>query len=106
MTQVTTKEAINNILSNYNLRLIDLSTLFHIPYRTLQNWSGGISEAPTYVIDMIDTLLLVHRDLTAIKRDREILEAQLDITCEKLEKAQDLLHDKRFSEAIEIIDNI
>lgn len=75
-----------------NLSLIDVSSRFNIPYRTVQNWCYDISTPPEYVIQHMTAIL---------DNDLEIKHIH-----ERLELAQDLIHDNRISEAIEVIDNI
>lgn len=94
------------IMDMYDLTLKDISDELNIPYRSLQNWKYGASACPVYVIELISMyysnkylILSLSEKIKQDSRERAIIES-------KIEKAQDLLHDKRFSEAIEIIDNI
>lgn len=94
------------IMDMYDLTLKDISTELNIPYRSLQNWKYGASACPVYVIELISIyysnkylILSLSEKIKNDDREKAIIE-------DKIEKAQDLLHDKRFSEAIEIIDNI
>lgn len=94
------------IMTMYDLTLKDISDELNIPYRSLQNWKYGASACPVYVIELISMyysnkylILSLNEKIKQDSRERAIIES-------KIEKAQDLLHDKRFSEAIEIIDNI
>lgn len=94
------------IMAMYDLTLKDISDELNIPYRSLQNWKYGASACPVYVIELIsmyysNKYLILSLSEKIKQDDRERV-----ITMCKIEKAQDLLHDKRFSEAIEIIDNI
>lgn len=94
------------IMAMYDLTLKDISDELNIPYRSLQNWKYGASACPVYVIELISMyysnkylILSLNEKIKQDSRERAITES-------KIEKVQDLLHDKRFSEAIEIIDNI
>lgn len=82
----------NIFRKKYNLTLIDASSIFNIPYRTVQNWCYDVSTPPEYVIQHMTAIL---------DNDREIAHIH-----ERLELAQDLIHDNRIKEAIEVIDNI
>lgn len=39
------------------LTLTELSGLFNIPYRTVQNWDAGIRKPPEYVVEMMVYIL-------------------------------------------------
>ena len=72
---------------------------YNIPFRTVQNWVYGTNTPPAYIPRMIEHILRLENELEANNN----FIARID---KDLELASDLLHDKRFSEAIEIIDNI
>lgn len=91
--------ALDYLFNEYDFTIKEFSDRFEIPYRTVQNWRNHISEPPLYVIKSIWLNILLLENYTTTLRDINRIYANL-------EKAQDLLHDKRFSEAIEIIDNI
>jgi hypothetical protein len=76
----------------YDMHLTDVAKRFKIPYSTVQKWYYDVAEPPQYVLNMINTIILMAIDMAD--------------TSHKLEKASDLLHDDRIEEAIEIIDNI
>lgn len=85
-------EAIKETMTRYHKTMKDISKDLFIPYRTIQNWCGGVSRPPIYVLRLIDEYYF-----TEFKRNE---------VNDDLEKASDLLHDGRIREAIEIIDNI
>lgn len=70
----------------------DLQKDLHIPKRTIENWIYGVNKPSDYVVNMINYYYHNQRIIGTIYN--------------KLEKAQDLIHDNRISEAMEIIDNI
>ena len=82
----------NIFRKKYNLTLIDASSIFNIPYRTIQNWTYDVSTPPEYVLRFMTEIMENKREFEHIH--------------ERLEFAQDLIHDNRISEAIEVIDNI
>ena len=84
--------AIYNIMIEYGLVPDDLVKDLQIPKRTVENWIYGISKPTDYLIKLITCYYVDRRYLRYIYN--------------RLEKAQDLIHDNRISEAIEIIDNI
>lgn len=90
---------INEIMDYYHLTIKDISSEFQIPYRTVQNWAGGISSPPDYIIKMIWCIIVDEEIRKDYRRDLNKLYDQLD-------RASDLLHDQRFSEAIDLIDNL
>lgn len=97
---------INDIMMIFNLSLTTISKELDIPYRTLQNWFYGVSNPPQYVINLISSYYAKRFEIENLKNCNNKLFSDNSEIFIKLEKAQDLLHDKRFSEAIEIIDNI
>ena len=90
---------IKEISEAYQITYHELSTKFNIPPRTMQNWVYGTNTPPAYIPRMIEHILRLENELEA--NNHFIARVDKD-----LELASDLLHDKRFSEAIEIIDNI
>lgn len=90
---------IKEISETYHITIQELSTKFNIPVRTLQNWIYGTNTPAAYIPRMIEHILRLENELEA--NNNFIARVDKD-----LELASDLLHDKRFSEAIEIIDNI
>lgn len=94
-----------------------ISEQYGIPYRTVQNWVHGVSKPPEYVERMI-ALLEFQRStmdttieecleqLASATKELQVAWSMVDNYEKGLDKAQELLHDKRFSEAIEIIDNL
>ena len=97
---LTSSSAMLDYLFNeYDFTIKGFSDRFEIPYRTVQNWRNRISEPPLYVIKTIWLNIVLEESYTNTLKD-------IIRIYDKLGKAQDLLHDKRFSEAIEIIDNI
>ena len=90
---------IKEISETYHVTIQELSTKFNIPVRTVQNWVYGTNTPPAYIPRMIEHILRLENELEANNN----FIARID---KDLELASDLLHDKRFSEAIEIIDNI
>lgn len=99
----TTLEA---IMAMYDLTLKDISDELNIPYRSLQNWKYGASACPVYVIELISMYYSNKYLVLSLKEQIKSYENELIEMDLRLDKASDLLHDKRFSEAIEIIDNI
>lgn len=90
---------IKEISETYHITIQELSTKFNIPVRTLQNWIYGTNTPAAYIPRMIEHILRLENELES--NNNFIARVDKD-----LELASDLLHDKRFSEAIEIIDNI
>lgn len=90
--KMLSSEAIKETMKVYNKSMKDISKDLYIPYRTIQNWCGGVSRPPIYVLRLIDEYYWADREISK--------------THDALEKASDLLHDGRIAEAIEIIDNI
>lgn len=45
------------LLATYGLSQTELARRFGIPLRTVQNWCGGQSKPPQYVLEMIKTIL-------------------------------------------------
>lgn len=90
---------IKEISEAYQITYHELSTKFNIPPRTMQNWVYEINTPPAYIPRMIEHILRLENELEA--NNKFIARVDKD-----LELASDLLHDKRFSEAIEVIDNI
>lgn len=90
---------IKEIMEVYKITLPELSNKFNIPLRTIQNWVYGTNTPPAYIPRMIEHILRLENELDATNK----FISQID---KDIELASDLLHDKRFSEAIEIIDNI
>lgn len=91
--------SIKEISEVYQITIHELSNKFNIPQRTVQNWIYGTNTPPAYIPRMIEHILRLENELEA--NNKFISRVDKD-----LELASDLLHDKRFSEAIEIIDNI
>lgn len=83
----------------HNLTMKEVSDEFHIPYRTVQNWAGGVSSPPKYVIDM---MYRIYAGMSELIVTNELLK-KYD---EGLDRASDLLHDQRILEATSLIDNL
>jgi hypothetical protein len=90
---------INDLMTYYNLTIKDISDTFQIPYRTVQNWAGGVTNPPPYIIRMI-WVILVNEELI------EDYKKEVNHYYDGLGRASDLLHDQRFTEAISLIDNL
>lgn len=45
------------IQHKYKMSIKQISDRFSIPYRTVQNWANGTRNCPTYVTNMMDTIL-------------------------------------------------
>lgn len=90
--KILSSEAIKETMTRYHKSMKDISKDLHIPYRTIQNWCGGVSKPPLYVLRLIDEYYYTDFKINEVNDD--------------LEKVSDLLHDGRIAEAIEIIDNI
>lgn len=51
---------ITELLDKHHISKADLARRFHIPYRTVQNWTASGSnkrECPPYIVSMMDELL-------------------------------------------------
>ena len=48
---------IKQLRLNYNLTQKKMSELTGIPMRTMQNWEGGQTKCPEYMIDLVRTKL-------------------------------------------------
>lgn len=57
---------ITDLLSRYNMRIIDFAAYFNIPYRTVQNWYNGNRMCPQYVTAMASEILR-HNSTRAFK---------------------------------------
>ena len=93
-----TPNNINVIMSAYHLTIKDISTTFNIPYRTVQNWAGGVSSPPPYILRMITIIIRYSKTI-------EFINVQNEHLFDLLDRASDLLHDERYKEAISLIDN-
>ena len=89
---------INDIMDHFGLSIKEVSEKFEIPYRTVQNWAGGVSTPPPYVISMIWLIICDEDIIEYSKRENKRLNDILD-------RASDLLHDDRYKEATSLIDN-
>ena len=83
---------IYNLMVEFGLVPEDLEKDLQIPKRTIENWIYGVSKPSNYMVKL----------LTCFYSDRKYF----NWLNERLEKVQDLIHDNRISEAIEILDNI
>ena len=93
-----TSFTINDIMRHFGFAIKDISEKFNIPYRTVQNWAGGVSAPPPYIIRMIWAIICDEDTIEYAKREYERLN-------DVLYRASDLLHDGRYKEAISLIDN-
>ena len=89
---------IHTIMNRFNLSIKEVSDQFEIPYRTVQNWAGGVSTPSNYILIMMYNIL----DLKGIVAIDNMIIEDLNY---KIEKASDLLHDERPAEAMSILDN-
>lgn len=89
---------ISEIMDNFKLSIKDISNIFKIPYRTVQNWAGGVSTPPSYISNMMFDILVLDNMLECDKRELKYYDDVLD-------RASDLLHDNRIKETISLIDN-
>lgn len=89
---------INDIMHYFGFTIKDISERFNIPYRTVQNWAGGVSTPPPYIIRMIWWIICDEDTIEYANREYKQLNDVLD-------RARDLLHDERYKEAISLIDN-
>lgn len=94
----TIKISIHTIMNRFNLTIKEVSEQFGIPYRTVQNWAGGVSVPSNYILIMMYNLL----DLKGICAIDNMIIEELN---NKIEKASDYLHDDRPAEAMSILDN-
>lgn len=56
---------ITELLDKYSMSKADLSRRFHIPYRTIQNWTANgpnRRECPEYITGMMDEILKKERE--------------------------------------------
>lgn len=86
--------------------VINTWKMFGVPYATYHSWETGRRNPPDYFINLTIYYLTAEK---AVKDADEVIEgliARMDHNREKIEKAQDYLHDNRIAEAIEIIDNL
>ncbi len=89
---------ISEIMDQFNMSIKDISNVFKIPYRTVQNWVGGVATPPPYVPNMMFDILIIDNMLECNNKELEYYDGVLD-------RASDLLHDERIEEAISLIDN-
>lgn len=89
---------IHTIMNRFNLSIKEVSDQFEIPYRTVQNWAGGVSTPSNYILIMMYNLL----DLKGINTIDNMIIEELN---NKIEKASDYLHDDRPAEAMSVLDN-
>jgi DNA-binding transcriptional regulator YiaG len=52
-----TVTSVRALLNKHKITMRFLSTHFHIPLRTVENWSAGVSSPPDYLVRMMDELL-------------------------------------------------
>lgn len=53
---------IDRIIEASGMNMAAFSRKFGIPYRSLQNWTGGEREAPDYVLDMLEKIVWEYRE--------------------------------------------
>ena len=94
----TIKITIHTIMNTFNLSIKEVSDQFGIPYRTVQNWAGGVSTPPNYILIMMYNLL----DMISLNKINDMIINELRDT---IEKASDYLHDDRPAEAMSVLDN-
>jgi hypothetical protein len=94
----TIKITIHTIMHTFNLSIKEVSDQFGIPYRTVQNWAGGVSAPPNYI------LIMMYNSLDMIKLN-QINDIIINELMYKIEKASDYLHDDRPAEAMSVLDN-
>lgn len=94
----TIKITIHTIMNSFGLSIKDISDQFGIPYRTVQNWVGGVSTPPNYILIMMYNLL----DMISLNKINDMIIDELRNT---IEKASDYLHDDRPAEAMSVLDN-
>ena len=89
---------VSEIMDNFKLSIKDISNIFKIPYRTVQNWAGGVATPPPYIPNMMFDILVIDNMLECDKKELEYYDNVLD-------RASNLLHDGRIKEDISLIDN-
>lgn len=94
----TLQISIHTIMNSFSLSIKEISDQFGIPYRTVQNWAGGVSTPPNYILIMMYNLL----DMISLNRINDMIIEELRKT---IEQASDLLHDDRPAEAMSVLDN-
>lgn len=99
-------ETINDVMSINNMTLKEVSDFFGIPYRTVQNWSLGKAKPTKYILNMMANILVINAQNKVLHDNFMDQLTETEQIRNKIERAQDLLHDGRIREGIKIIDNI
>lgn len=86
--------------------IINTWKMFGVPYATYHSWETGRRNPPDYLINLTIYYLTARESQEAAEEVINELTSIMEKNQEKLEKAQDYLHDGRIAEAIEIIDNL
>lgn len=89
-----------------NETIINTWKMFGVPYATYHSWETGRRNPPDYLINLTVYYLTARKSEKAAEEVIHELTSTMEHNQEKIEKAQDYLHDGRISEAIEIIDNL
>lgn len=86
--------------------IINTWKMFGVPYATYHSWETGRRNPPDYLINLTIYYLTARESQKAAEEVINELTSIMEKNQDKLEKAQDYLHDGRIAEAIEIIDNL
>ena len=86
--------------------IINTWKMFGVPYATYHSWETGRRNPPDYLINLTIYYLTARESQKSAEEVINELTSIMEKNQDKLEKAQDYLHDGRISEAIEIIDNL
>lgn len=86
--------------------VINTWKMFGVPYATYHSWETGRRNPPDYFINLTISYLTANRAVKEAEEAIDDLIFNMTSNQEKIEKAQDYLHDGRIAEAIEIIDNL
>lgn len=77
-----------------------------VNYSTYHSWETGRRTPPEYVINLIATVIMYADMLNDSENNSKDITEIIKYKEEKLELAQDYLHDGRIREAMSIIDNL
>lgn len=49
---------VKSVMARHSLTMADLSRIYHIPYRTLQDWFSGRRRPPEYILVLLGDALM------------------------------------------------
>lgn len=87
-------------------RVHNLMNAIGVPYSTYHSWDIGRRNPPEYLPYLIDMVLDLQSTIKDYDSDISDLIHLMGEKSDKLERAQDYLHDGRIREAMAIIDNL